>query len=238
MTIEEMHIAFRELGQQMGIQITRAIFPENIDICINFAIDAKTRSILRENVGTGFPDKVARDNAKVSAVNGLYTLQRYGELTGDDIFVSGSDKDRIYSPYTAIIETKDVYLFTGFDCVFTGHPNKSVYPCRIIERELIYNTIHDYCNRPSKSNPIITTASDGENLIINIYTGIVEPAAPYSILYKYIGKPKMVFLDEENPDNSIDCDLPAFLHKDIVTDAVNFYLQSLNVNQPIRGNNN
>ena len=37
----------------------------------------------------------------------------------------------------------------------------------------------------------------------------------------------MVILDEENPDNSVNCDLPEYLHKDIVTNAVNYYLQSL-----------
>ena len=80
-----MHVTFRELGQQMGIQTTRAIFSENIDICINFAIDAKARSILRENVGMSFSDKVARDNAKVSPINGLYTLYTHDKVSGDAI---------------------------------------------------------------------------------------------------------------------------------------------------------
>lgn len=85
MTIEEMHITFRELGQQMGVQQTRAIFSENIDICINFAIDAKARSILHQNVGMSFSDKVARDNAKVSPINGLYTLYTQGVVEETNI---------------------------------------------------------------------------------------------------------------------------------------------------------
>ena len=46
MDIQEMHVAFRELAQQMGMQTTRAILIEDIDICLNFAITTKTRNIL------------------------------------------------------------------------------------------------------------------------------------------------------------------------------------------------
>lgn len=128
MTIEEMHITFRELGQQMGIQQTRAIFSENIDICINFAIDAKARSILRQNVGTSFPDKVARDNAKVSPINGLYTLYTQGIVEETDIIGNGTR----FKPYTTIIDSNNVYLYTGFDCVYS---DTDVVHCRLVERE-------------------------------------------------------------------------------------------------------
>jgi hypothetical protein len=40
MTIEEMHVTFRELAQQMGMQTVRAILPENIDICFGCFIDS------------------------------------------------------------------------------------------------------------------------------------------------------------------------------------------------------
>ena len=44
-----MHITFRELAQRMGLHTVRAIFPEDVDICLNFAIIAKTKSIIAEN---------------------------------------------------------------------------------------------------------------------------------------------------------------------------------------------
>lgn len=221
MTIEEMHITFRELGQQMGIQTTRAIFSENIDICINFAIDAKTRSILRQNVGTGFPDKVARDNAKASPINGLYTLYTHGKIEKNNIKGTGTK----YEPFSAIIDSNPVYLYTGFDC---GYSDNNVVHCRLIERDLLFDTIDDFCNRPSKRFPIVTVSGSETNLIVDIYTGTTDKAVkPDSIIYTYIKKPATVVLDEEDENNSISCDLPEFLHKDIVTDAVNYYLQSL-----------
>lgn len=225
MTIEEMHITFRELGQQMGIQTTRAIFSENIDICINFAIDAKTRSIIHQNVGTGFPDKVTRDNAKISPINGLYTLYTYGKIEKDKIKGTGTK----YEPFNVNINSSLVYLYTGFDCCYSS---SDVVHCRLIERELLFDTIDDFCNRPSKRFPIVTVNGDELNLGVNIYTGTTEKAVkPEAITYTYIRKPAKVFYDEENTNNSIDCDLPEFLHKDIVTDSINYYLQSLGIKQ-------
>lgn len=229
MTIEEMHITFRELGQQMGIQTTRAIFSENIDICINFAIDNKARSILRQNVGTGFPDKVTRDNAKASPINGLYTLYTVGTIKNNAITGTGTK----YEPFRTIIDSDNVYLYTGFDC---GYSNKDVVHCRLIERELLFDTIDDFCNRPSKRFPIVTVSGNEANLVVDIYTGITDKAVkPDAIIYTYIRKPATVFLDEEGDNegnfHSVNCDLPEYLHKDIVADAINYYLQSLSGKQ-------
>lgn len=225
MNIEEMHVTFRELGQQMGIQTTRAIFSENIDICINFAIDAKARSIIRQNVGTGFSDKVQRDNAKLSPINGLYTLYTHGKIEEEHIKGTGTK----YEPFSSIIDSDTVYLYTGFDCMYSDN---DVVHCRLIERESLYDTLDDFCNRPTKRYPVVAISGSEANLVVDIYTGTTDqPTKPKAIIYTYIRKPAVVLLDEENPDNSVNCDLPEFLHKDIVTDAVNYYLQSLGSKQ-------
>lgn len=39
MTVVEMHVMFRELAQQMGMQTVRAILSEDIDICLNIAVN-------------------------------------------------------------------------------------------------------------------------------------------------------------------------------------------------------
>lgn len=229
MTIEEMHITFRELGQQMGVQQTRAIFSDNIDICINFAIDAKARSILRQNVGMSFSDKVARDNAKVSPINGLYTLYTQGVVEETDIVGNGTK----FKPYTTIIDSNNVYLYTGFDCAYS---DTDVVHCRLIERESLFDTLDDVCNRPSKRYPVVTVNGNKTNLVVDIYTGTSDsPTKPRNIIYTYIKKPNIVILDEDNPDNSVSCDLPEYLHKDIVTDAVNYYLQSISAKQSSDG---
>lgn len=49
MNIGEMHVTFRELAQQMGMQTVRAILMEDIDICLNAAIIEKARNVIVEN---------------------------------------------------------------------------------------------------------------------------------------------------------------------------------------------
>ena len=39
MTVVEMHVMFRELAQQMGMQTVRAILSEDIDTCLNIAVN-------------------------------------------------------------------------------------------------------------------------------------------------------------------------------------------------------
>lgn len=221
MTIEEMHIMFRELGQQMGIQTTRAIFSEDIDICINLAIDAKARSIIQSNIGMSFDSKVVRDNTKLSPLNGLYTLYTTGVIEGTDI----SGKGNRFSPFNLNIDSSNVYLYTGFDCVYS---EIDVVRCRIIERESIYDVFDDVCSRPSKRHPVVTIEGNDTNLILNIYTGTNQTfVKPDKLIYSYIRKPATVKYDEDNPINNINCDLPEFLHNDIVMLAIEFYIKSL-----------
>lgn len=221
MGIEEMHIMFRELGQQMGIQTTRAIFSENIDICINSAINEITRSTIRQNVGASFQDKVQRDNAKVSPINGLYTLYTKGEIAENDITGEGTQ----YNPYKCTIDSSNVYLYTGFDCVYA---DDNVRNCRLIERELLFDTLYDFCNRPTKSYPIVTVFGTDTDLLLNVYTGQTKSSVkPRNIIYTYIRKPAIVLLDEEDSNNNVNCDLPEYRHNDVVLGAINFYLQSL-----------
>ena len=82
MNIGEMHVTFRELAQQMGMQTVRAILMEDIDICLNAAIIEKARNVIVENVGpVPYNDKVARQNASISPVNALRTYTQRVLLT-------------------------------------------------------------------------------------------------------------------------------------------------------------
>ena len=84
MNIGEMHVTFRELAQQMGMQTVRAILMEDIDICLNAAIIEKARNVIVENVGpVPYNDKVARQNASISPVNALRTYTQRVLLTAE-----------------------------------------------------------------------------------------------------------------------------------------------------------
>ena len=74
MTIQEMHTAFRVMGQQMGLQNMRNILPAEIDVFLNAAIVDETRKAILSNVNTTFNDKVTVQKNTVSPINFVRTL--------------------------------------------------------------------------------------------------------------------------------------------------------------------
>lgn len=225
MTIEEMHVTFRELAQQMGQETVRAIFSEDIDICLNAAIITKVKSILQSNIGTVFKDKISRQNSSISPINALRTLYKFNDI--DDITGSGTE----VNPFIININTDDIMLFTGFA---VSYDKNTLYDCRIIEAEKLAQTLHDFCNRASKSAPIVTAFDNNSNIKINLYIGKKNTNKPTLFRYYYISEPVKVHYDEDSPENNINCNLPDYLHMEIIEYAVNYYLRSVGA---VSGNN-
>ena len=236
MDIEEMHVSFRELAQQMGMQTTRAILTEDIDICLNFAIITKARSILYENVQTLYNDKIAPQNAKLSVINGLRTLYSKKDFTDSLITGDGTEINpyKISVNNNAIENNTKVMLYTGFK---VSYDNKIMHDCRIIENEVLSQTLHDFCNRPTKDAPIITTFGNRDQLTVNVFTGVKNVIKPIMVRVLYIKEPIEVKFDEDAPTNNIDCDMPEYLHKEIVELAVNYYINSVSTSNSNKNNN-
>ena len=221
MNIEEMHITFRELAQQMGMQTTRAILMEDIDICLNAAIIDTVKELIAINVGPlPYNDKVARQNAAISPINGLRTLYKKGSIPEENIIGEGTE----VSPYNVNIVSNNIMLYTGFKVSYNG---STLYDCRIIENEDLGQTLRDFCNRAAKDAPICTIVGDTNQIKVDIFTGVKKMVKPKLIQYLYINEPAKVYYDEDNADNNVNCDLPQYLHMDVVKRAVGVYLQSI-----------
>ena len=90
MNIADMHIMFRQLAQQMGMQNVRAILPEQIDLLLNTAITDVINEIIKRNIA-GTNDRVITDNSKIGQINALSTLYKVRECT----FVRADDVDSL-----------------------------------------------------------------------------------------------------------------------------------------------
>ena len=221
MNIGEMHVTFRELAQQMGMQTVRAILMEDIDICLNAAIIEKARNVIVENVGpVHYNDKVARHTASISPVNALRTLYTAGTVNGGDITGGGSEVD----PFKINIDCGGIMLYTGFQVSYNG---KTIYDCRIIEAEDLGQTLRDFCNRAAKDAPIVTIFGDESGIIVDIYTGRNNTIKPQLVKYLYINEPAKVKFDEDREEDWVNSDLPPYLHMEIVMRAVQIYLASI-----------
>lgn len=80
MTLTEMHVWFRQMAQQMGIQNVRAILPEQIDLLINTSIDDIVNQLIKENIGIT-NDRIITDNSKIGQINALRTLYKVKEIS-------------------------------------------------------------------------------------------------------------------------------------------------------------
>lgn len=216
MTIEEKHVVFRELAQQMGMQTARALLPEEIDICLNVAINDIVKELITSSVGYApYNDKVARHNSAVSPINGLRTLYKKG-----DVIVSASSvKNNIID-----ISDTNVMIYTGFRVIYNDN---TMYDCRIVEAEHLAQTLNDYCNRAAKDSPICTVSGDTNKISLEVYTGNSTSNTISKIQYLYIKNPAVVYYDENDINKCVNCDLPSYLHLDVVKRAVNVYLQSI-----------
>lgn len=80
MYIQEMHTAFRTLGQQSGMQLLRGILPETIDIFLNDVIIEKAHRELILSVRTAIQDKIDTQSSSLNPINlyrNLYKTARY-----------------------------------------------------------------------------------------------------------------------------------------------------------------
>lgn len=231
MNIEEMHVTFRELAQQMGMQTTRAILMEDIDICLNAAIIDTVKELIAMNVGP-LPanDKVARQNAAISPINGLRTLYRKKNIAGEEILGEGTE----VNPFRVQLSSSAIMLYTGFKVSYNG---STLYDCRIIESEDLGQTLRDFCNRATKDAPICTIDGNAERIHVDIITGRKVMSKPQLVQYLYIAEPAKVYYDEDNTSANVDCDLPPYLHMDVVKRAVGVYLQSIGAVRNTNKNN-
>lgn len=218
MTIEEMHTAFRTLGQQKGLQLVRAILPDSIDVYLNDMIIEWTRKTIQANVETVYKDKVTLQNNSINPINGVRTLYKRSRLHNFNHI-----DDEYYTVNLA--EVDSVMYYTSFELKFPNQKRNTW--CRFVDRDKLMNTLSDYCNGASKEYPIVCMhfGDSGED-VAELYLGDTT-AIPTELIINYVGLPVKVKLDENNSENNIDCNLPEFCHYEIVEGAVNKFFASV-----------
>lgn len=213
MDISQMHEMFRTVGQQVGMQDVRAILPESIDIFINIAIIEKARSIVIENTKTAFPNRVSIQNNFVSPINALRTLYRRKEITITDI-----------TKNVQLSQLDNVFLYTSFAIRYDN--NDSEYKCRFIDGDKLEETLNDVLNGASWDYPICSMFN-GENNSEYLKVFINSNShTPNAIIIKYIANPAVVKFSK-NAAECINCDLPDYLHSEIVELAVSKFFKSV-----------
>lgn len=215
-----MHVLFRTLAQQMGMQKVRGILKESIDTFINTAIIHTVQTEIRTNVGASFKENIATQRNKISTSNALSTLYIQEVIT---INIT----DGVGNNSVELAVAQNPMYFIDFAL---GKTNNKFVSCRWIESDKVEETSCDYCNRDSEQNPIVSVdskiVSDTVKRYCNVFTG-GHNSSFTKLKVGYVRMPKTVELTNESTQTGINCDLPEYLHQTIVETAVELYMNSL-----------
>ena len=194
MTIEEMHVWFRQNAQQMGLQNVRAILPEQIDLLLNTSIYDIVNQIIQQNIGIT-NDRIITDNSKIGQINALRTLYKVKEvaialpkgikLEKDDTLPFTGVNSPIYR-YTGDIAgfnlnatTKPfTYLYLVDFAIEYGRPNhdtnllddeftSNLYPVRLIDDAYLADSLNDFILRPRLRSPLAVIYNGKMDLYID-----------------------------------------------------------------------
>lgn len=234
MNIQDMHNTFRTLGQQMGMQLIRAILPESIDVYLNDAIIEWTKEKLNNAIGIDLQSNGVGKAPTMSVINALRTLYKNTKLAidtsnKDNEIVKYYDSEIGYYKLLIKEDTINPMMFLNFSISYEDKVGRE-FNCRIVNADDVNMMLSDYCSKPSKDYPIAVILSDTTyNNVIDIYTNYKNPIQ--SIDVKYIKYPNVVKYDDTLAQ-CVNCDLPDYVHYAIVERAVNKFFTSIGTRQP------
>lgn len=247
MDISEMHQMFRQYAQQMGMQNVRAILPEQIDLLINNSISDTINQVITQNIGIT-NDRVISDASKLNQVNALKSLYKVWKGSIADATIKGKEKTSYIISFqlplnnfkTAGSYTDDNDSSTAISFLYVVDLSinykktnfvTNVFPVRIIDDQFVADVVNDFVLAPKMRSPV---ASIHDSLIeLYIDKADTKPDNGQSFTFNgvsinelrlsYIAKPAIVRFAEDVGGNNVDCDLPDYMHVDIVKHAVELY---------------
>ena len=251
MTIAEMHVWFRQYAQQMGMQNVRAILPEQIDLLINSSITDTINQVITQNIGIT-NDRVITDNSKIGQINALRSLYKVktvqaipvasGTSSTTSPFVKG-EETHILRMYANIknfdnggsgTEGKFDYLYLvdlslnySDKDTSTSTPTKvtNFFPVRLIDDAYLADTLNDFVLRPRLRTPVAVIYNDQLDIYVDNLEAskLPENLNPYKLRVSYIAKPAVVAYKSDLGGTDVDCNLPEYMHVDILKHAVDLY---------------
>lgn len=247
MDISEMHKMFRQYAQQMGMQNVRAILPEQIDLLINNSISDTINQVITQNIGIT-NDRVISDASKLNQVNALKSLYKVWKGSIAEATVKGKEKTNYIISFQLPLNnfkaagsyTDDNVSSTAISFLYAVDLSinykktdfvTNVFPVRIVDDQFVADVVNDFVLAPKMRSPV---ASIHDNLIeLYIDKADAKPEDGQAFTFKgvsinelrfsYIAKPAIVRFAEDVDGTNVDCDLPEYMHVDIVKHAVELY---------------
>lgn len=247
MDIPEMHRMFRQYAQQMGMQNTRAILPEQIDLLINNSISDTINQVITQNIGIT-NDRVISDASKLNQVNALKSLYKVWKGSIADVTIKGKEKTSYIISFqlplsnfkTTGTYTDDENSSTAISFLYVVDLSinykktdfvTNVFPVRIVDDQFVADVVNDFVLAPTMRSPVASIHDSLIELYIDKADAKPEDRQPFTfkgvsineLRISYIAKPAVVKFAEDVDGTNVNCDLPEYMHVDIVKHAVELY---------------
>lgn len=247
MDISEMHRMFRQYAQQMGMQNVRAILPEQIDLLINNSISDTINQVITQNIGIT-NDRVISDASKLNQVNALKSLYKVWKGSIADVTIKGKEKTSYIISFQLPLNnfkttgsyTDDNNSSTAISFLYVVDLSinykkidfvTNIFPVRIVDDQFVADVVNDFVLAPTMRSPVASIHDSLIELYIDRADAKPENGQPFAfkgvsineLRLSYIAKPAVVRFAEDVDGNNVNCDLPEYMHVDIVKHAVELY---------------
>lgn len=247
MDISEMHQMFRQYAQQMGMQNVRAIMPEQIDLLINNSISDTINQVITQNIGIT-NDRVISDASKLNQVNALKSLYKVWKGSIADVTIKGKEKTsyiisfqlplnnfKTTGSYTDDGNSSTAITFLYMVDLSINYKKSdfvtNVFPVRIVDDQFVADVVNDFVLAPTMRSPVASIHDNLVELYIDKADAKPEDRQPFTfkgvsineLRLSYIAKPAVVRFAEDVDGTDVNCDLPEYMHVDIVKHAVELY---------------
>lgn len=106
------------------------------------------------------------------------------------------------------------------------------YPVRFIDDIYLADTLQDFILKPRVRSPIAVLHDNALDIFVgenyNIYNGTFAGSlVPHNLRVSYIGRPRKVQYMSDIGGTDVDCDLPEYMHVDVLKHAADLYFTSL-----------
>lgn len=150
---------------------------------------------------------------------------------------SNYNKGVLYNPLVVHFSSRySDYIQPAFD---DDGLETNYFPVRMIDDAFLADTLNDFVLKNRLRSPIIVTYSNSNNnnifdLYIDKFHKVItdngseryvleNDLIPYRLRMSYIAKPATVKYAEDIDGENVDCDLPEYMHVDILKHAVDLY---------------
>ena len=148
--------------------------------------------------------------------------------TDTETYVENSDSETPPKKYSSIsflyaVDLSINYKKTDFVT--------NVFPVRIVDDQFVADVVNDFVLAPKMRSPVASIHDNFIELYIDKADAKPNDGQPFTfkgvsineLRFSYIAKPAIVRFAEDVDGTNVDCDLPEYMHVDIVKHAVELY---------------